>query len=201
MQTWITKLSLTAMAMAAGLAQAESALQGRVTDPTGAPVAESTVILREEKGLATRATTGEQGGYRFDNLSAGQYTMRISKPGFQARQYVVRIAENDGEVVTLDGQFVMANAARAVQQQETGDAPSPSLRPLFMEAVKPKWSHVQLLGRFDFSKPAKLAAGSGSSASLWQAAAQDAYRRTPQLALVFGTTTQAPAAMGYRFRF
>ena len=86
MQTWITRLTLAAAgAMTMGLAQAESTLQGRVTDPTGAPVAESTVILREEKGLATRATTNEQGDYRFENLSAGHYTVRISKPGFQVR--------------------------------------------------------------------------------------------------------------------
>lgn len=198
MRTWITKLTMAGMAGAA-LLKAESALQGRVTDPAGAPVAESTVILGEERrGLAVRTATGEQGDYRFENLSPGLYTVRITKPGFQAQQHLVDIPKN-GSPVTLNGQFKLSSAARVLVRPDNEEqvAPGPDLRPFLRPLSKPAWAHVRLLGRFDFT----AAPQSSDGAPWWRQAAEEAYRRPPQLALVFGTTPQSPAAVGWRFRF
>lgn len=188
----MTKMTWALLA-AAAVAQAESTLAGRITDPSGSPVAESIVVVRGEHGLSARAVTDEHGAYRFEQLSAGEYTVRITKPGFTTRQYVVRLSGRGS--ATLDAQFAVAGSARTIQE----GAPAPAaLRFLLQEAVRPKWSHVQLLGQFTFTAPSAAADG---RPSFWQQAAADAYREQPKLATVFATTTQAPAAIGYRFRF
>ncbi len=177
------------IAAAAGCMQAESVLEGRVTDAAGAPAAGTSLTLRHDNGLTLRGATGERGAFRFDGLSAGRYTVRISQPGFQVREYRVTVPANG--VAKLDAQFVVSSPARTVQDED--NRPAPDMRRLFRDGLKSKWAHVQLVQW--------TTEGDAKEPSLFEKAARDAYREQPQLARVFGTITQAPAAAGYRFRF
>ncbi|MCC6537365.1 MAG: carboxypeptidase regulatory-like domain-containing protein [Bryobacterales bacterium] len=181
------------IAAAAGAMHAESVLEGRVTDAAGAPAAGTSLTLRHDNGLTLRGSTGEQGAFRFDGLSAGRYTVRISQPGFQVREYRVTVPSNG--VAKLDAQFAVSSPARTVQDED--NRPAPDMRRLFRDGLKPKWAHVQLV---QWTTPV-AADGEEKEPSLFEKAARDAYREQPQLARVFGTVTQTPAAAGYRFRF
>lgn len=187
------KAKMIALIAAAGCMQAESALEGRVTDAAGAPAAGTALTLRHDNGLTLRGSSGEQGAFRFDGLSAGRYTVRISQPGFQVREYRITVPANG--VAKLDAQFAVSSPARTVQKDD--DRPAPDMRRLFRDGLKSKWAHVQLV---QWTAPA-AAEGDTKAPSLFEQAARDAYREQPQLARVFGTVTQTPAAAGYRFRF
>lgn len=60
-----------------------TSLQGTVTDPSGAAVANATVLLVNAESKTERtATTGSQGEYRFQFLPPGTYTLTVSATGF-----------------------------------------------------------------------------------------------------------------------
>jgi len=64
-------------------ATASATIQGTVTDKSGAAVTDAEVIVTSKATGATRtATSSDTGYYRFDLLSAGMYTVKISKAGF-----------------------------------------------------------------------------------------------------------------------
>ena len=188
---------------AAGLglaAEPVSILKGRVTDASGAAIAGSTVVVREMGGLAIRGTTDEQGGYRIEDLAPGTYALSIGKPGFTPYMATVKILTKGG-TVTLDSQLPVASAARAVNVDEPGE-PAPDLRPLLREAAKPKWAHVKLLPKFDFSAPPAPTGTELAKPSPWKDAALAAYHQPSQLAHVFepGRPDQQ-AAIRFRFTF
>src|ERR1700729_179007 len=65
-------------------AQFKAAVQGTVTDPSGAAVPNAKVTLssaetHKEQGIQT---SGE-GFYRFDGLAPGRYTVAVEVPGFK----------------------------------------------------------------------------------------------------------------------
>jgi len=63
-----------------------TSLQGTVTDPSGAAVANATVTLVNAESKSERTTvTGTQGEYRFQALPPGTYTLTVVATGF-ARQ-------------------------------------------------------------------------------------------------------------------
>src|SRR5438309_9905143 len=64
-------------------ATASAALQGTVTDQSGAIVAGATVtITNKDQGWTRTATTSDTGLYRFELLAAGSYSLRITHAGF-----------------------------------------------------------------------------------------------------------------------
>lgn len=61
-----------------------SRLTGTVTDSKGALVAGATVTLTNEgTGISLTAVTGESGGYVFDLIQVGSYTVTVEKSGFK----------------------------------------------------------------------------------------------------------------------
>src|ERR1700761_3913811 len=57
---------------------------GTVTDPSGSAVGEAAVLVANVgTSVATQTTTNESGNYTVPNLSAGPYTVTVTKPGFQ----------------------------------------------------------------------------------------------------------------------
>ena len=189
------------LAAIAGLGIAEGCfgaeLKGRVTDQAGAALSESTVVVRSAHGLAARRTTDEQGGYRFEDLAPGAYSVRISKAGFGVdRSYDIVIKGS----ATLDSQLSAASVVRSINQNEPPiTAPGNLLR----EAVKPnKWMHVKLLPEFSYSAPPDQArtpvlkrymAGTDL--------AMVAYRQSPQLAHFFSPASNPDQRAAIRFRF
>jgi TonB family protein len=105
-------------------------LTGTVYDPSGAPVANATVIMTEHKTNRVKMTTsGGEGYFAFAALPAGGYEMKVVKPGF-AEYNVPQIAlepnRESSQNVTLNPASVMEEvdviaegAARPVTGEET----------------------------------------------------------------------------------
>jgi hypothetical protein len=69
--------------MAAYAQDATGALEGRLTDSSGAVVANATVALRNIKTNATRSQTSDADGlYRFVQLQVGEYSLEVDGAGF-----------------------------------------------------------------------------------------------------------------------
>src|SRR5438270_9080411 len=59
-------------------------ITGTVTDPTGAPVPNCTVVAIDAQGLKPTTSTDTNGIYVFPSLSAGTYELGVEKQGFRA---------------------------------------------------------------------------------------------------------------------
>jgi hypothetical protein len=63
---------------------AAGSLSGKLTDPSGAVVANATVTATNiDNGQTRTATTGADGGYRFTMLPPGNYRVKFEASGFQ----------------------------------------------------------------------------------------------------------------------
>jgi hypothetical protein len=102
----VRRLLGMAMVLAAGvvgaprmLAAQDARVLGRVTDGVGNPVAHATVTLVGESGAAAQATTsGPSGGFQFQGVAPGTYTLRAEREGFAVREQ--RVTVRAGRVVT-----------------------------------------------------------------------------------------------------
>jgi len=83
-------------------ATASAALQGTVTDQSGAVIAGASVtITNKDQGWTRTTTTGDTGLYRFELLAAGSYSLKITRTGF-ASVTVDRAELQVGQTTTLD---------------------------------------------------------------------------------------------------
>ncbi len=83
-------------------ATATGTIQGTVFDPSQAVVTGADVaITRKATGETRTVSSDASGNYRFDLLSAGTYTVKVSKQGFSSRVE---------DVVVLVGKTITANA-------------------------------------------------------------------------------------------
>jgi len=87
---------------ASAQATASAALQGTVTDQSGAVVAGVKVtITSKDQGWSRTSTTSDAGLYRFELLAAGSYSLRIAHAGF-ATVSVDRAELQVGKTTTFD---------------------------------------------------------------------------------------------------
>ncbi|GAA4550906.1 carboxypeptidase regulatory-like domain-containing protein [Pseudonocardia xishanensis] len=70
-----------------------SAITGRVRDGEGAPVIDAVLDLLQDGELVGSATTAADGGYRFAELAAGDYTVAVQKGGRAPVVVAVRVDE------------------------------------------------------------------------------------------------------------
>ncbi len=64
--------------------QTTGAISGRLTDTSGAVIANASVVLTSRAtGAQTKSTTDQTGNYRFNLLPPGAYQLRFSSPGFK----------------------------------------------------------------------------------------------------------------------
>jgi len=79
---------LLCLAAASADAQAtlgSAAVGGTVRDPTGAAVPEARIALTETaRGLVRETVSNSAGSYLFPSVSAGVYSLRVSKEAFEA---------------------------------------------------------------------------------------------------------------------
>ncbi len=106
-------------------------ISGTVTDPTGAAVANSKIMLRNDAtGETQTATSGNVGEFRFPLLRPGAYTVDITSPGFQ--ETTQKATVNLGQVTNVNVQLGLAaanangerdgsGAVVAKRQREPGD--------------------------------------------------------------------------------
>ncbi len=59
-------------------------VSGTVTDPSGALVPSATVVLSGGGGFSKSGQSNAGGAFSFEQLSAGQYSLAVSAPGFAA---------------------------------------------------------------------------------------------------------------------
>jgi hypothetical protein len=83
-----------------GLAAQDARVLGRVTDGLGNPVpnAAVTLVADSNEAAAQTAVSGPTGGFQFQAVAPGTYTLRAVRDGFAAREQ--RITVRPGRVVT-----------------------------------------------------------------------------------------------------
>jgi hypothetical protein len=113
------------------------ALTGRVTDPSGAAVANVTVTAtRLDTGQTRTTTTGTDGTYKLDRLAAGKYRVKFVAAGFKTME-LPSATVNETETAVLDSKLEIAEAGNAipvnqpapVSAENLPNAPSASTKP------------------------------------------------------------------------
>ena len=127
----VCALALLALAQDAR-AQFRAAVQGTVTDASGAVVPEAALTLRNnETGRTQTATSGSEGFYRISELPPGRYTLTVEKAGFKKTTFESLVV-NAEQVQGLDVVLTTGEVAETVTV--TADQ-TPAL-----ETEKPKFS-------------------------------------------------------------
>ena len=109
------------LAMPAHSQEVTAAINGTVTDPSGAAVANAKVTVKDlDRGTASTTTTNDGGFYTFPRLPIGNYEVRVENPGFQASvQSPVQLQLN--QIAKIDFQLKVGNVSETVEV--TGAAP------------------------------------------------------------------------------
>ncbi|MBV8859662.1 MAG: TonB-dependent receptor [Acidobacteria bacterium] len=142
----------------AASAQFRAAVQGTVTDPSGAVVPAATLTLtNKETGRVQTATSGDEGFYRISELPPGTYTLTVEKAGFKKTTFdsvvvnaeqvqgldVVLTAGEVSEVVTVTAdqtpalETENANVSRAITTQEVLRLPQVGRDPYELARLAP----------------------------------------------------------------
>src|ERR1700733_1217981 len=97
-------------------------VSGVVIDPANAAIPNASVTLTNvNKSITQRATTSEQGSYRFAFLQPGTYSVSVSAPGFAAQERG-GIAVSAGQPTAASFRLEVAGASTTVVVSETGSA-------------------------------------------------------------------------------
>jgi hypothetical protein len=95
-------------------------LSGNVLDPQGNAIAGATVrATKVETGETKTTQSGSAGGYRFDNLNPGTYSVRVEAKGFKGSKVdnvVVSISTTIGQDIHLE----VGNATESITVTSTG---------------------------------------------------------------------------------
>src|SRR5687768_1616676 len=115
-------VAVSAFSAPAAWAQFASAIEGTVTDPSGAVVPGATVtIANEATGVTNTGQTTSAGYYRFPALPGGVYTVKVSLQGFKTWQREhVRLESTQTRAVNAALEVGSANAEEVTV---TADAP------------------------------------------------------------------------------
>jgi hypothetical protein len=110
------------LSTASALAQlSTAALNGVVTDASGAVVRSANVVLRNvDTGIENQATTNDTGNYRFSNVAPGRYTLRVSSASFSTKQiseFVLAV----NQTATIDVPLVPGATAEVVTVEATAE--------------------------------------------------------------------------------
>ena len=112
---------LLAASVAPALAQSTATLQGSVTDPQGAVVANAKVMARNQAtGIERSTETNSSGNYQIAALPTGTYRVEVRADGFQllaVNQLVLEVSQ------TVSQNFQLKVGAVSQEISITGDAP------------------------------------------------------------------------------
>jgi hypothetical protein len=98
----------------ASWAQSTAALQGRVSDPTGAVITGATVIARHEATALERSVeTDDKGNYQIAAIPVGIYRVRVRAPGFET-QVLENFLVEVGRTVVQDFQLRVGDFEKEV---------------------------------------------------------------------------------------
>src|SRR5271156_3183014 len=86
---------------APGLAAAQQ-ISGTVTDTLSRPLAQVTLQLRNQNGVAVAHTTTDQTGrFEIGPAKTGIYSLAVSKPGFEPANKIIHLHRNGAEMISL----------------------------------------------------------------------------------------------------
>ena len=113
---WLTAGVLSLAATAPVLAQTiTGSINGNVTDPGGAVVANAQVVARNvATGVETRTETNGAGDYNIRFLQIGQYTVTIDRPGFSTQKLGPITLEVD-QAAKVDAKLEVGSESTTVQ--------------------------------------------------------------------------------------
>lgn len=99
MQRTLVGISVSLLLFTAALVsqspQNKASIVGTITDQTGAVISSAPVAFQGSAPNAVWNTTSDAAGrYAFTNLDAGNYTLKVTVPGFQAYSTAVQLAAN-----------------------------------------------------------------------------------------------------------
>lgn len=100
----------------AGFAQeVTAAITGRVTDPTGSPIAGAKVTATDtQRGTQWPTVTNSDGAYNIPRVPTGTYNIKVENQGFQtAQQSNITLVLN--QVARLDFQLQVGNISQSVE--------------------------------------------------------------------------------------
>src|SRR5437016_1724122 len=110
------------LVLLSAFAQDRAAINGTVTDASGALVGGANVELKSaETGLRRTALTDEKGLYEITPLPVGSYVLTLSKTGFRATT-VNRINLQSGETRTIDARLEVGGTTESVEVSATAEA-------------------------------------------------------------------------------
>src|SRR5882757_6662470 len=138
---------LTYCAMFPLMAQDRAAINGTITDPSGAPVAGATVELKSAaNGFHRTTVTGNDGIYEFPSLAVGAYTVSVSKDGFKPYQ-ITAVDLLFGQVRTLDVRLDIGATSESVQVTATAEALNRTNAEIDGVIESPQISEIPINGR------------------------------------------------------
>lgn len=88
-------LSLIILCLTVVFSQAQTKIQGNLTDETGAPIVGANVLLVESR---QGAATDLSGNYRIEGVAAGTYTLSISYVGYQSLQQQLEVPAGESSL-------------------------------------------------------------------------------------------------------
>jgi len=107
-------VELTPQTHAATLEQGTGQLNGTVTDPSGAAVADATVrVLDQNNQVVVEGATDDDGQYAFVDLPAGNYRIEVESPGFQ--KLALTNVQTQAGSNTLNGQLRVGSVAESIE--------------------------------------------------------------------------------------
>jgi len=117
---WLGLISVFATTSA--LAQlSAAALNGVVTDSSGAVVRGASVVLRNvDTGIETQTTSNDTGNYRFGNITPSKFTLKISAAGFTTKQ-VSEFVLAVNQTATIDVSLAPGGAAEVVTVEASAE--------------------------------------------------------------------------------
>src|SRR5690348_9072541 len=102
-----------------GQATASATIQGTITDKSGAVVTGAEVVAKNKATDIARTTSSDEtGSYRFELLSAGTYTVTVTKSGFATFSQTIEILV--GQTGTVNAELKPGAASELIEV--TGEA-------------------------------------------------------------------------------
>ena len=136
----------------------QGAVNGTVTDPSGAVVPNATVTLKNDAtGTISTTTTNKTGFYQFSLLPPATYTVAISAPGFQKTTRNLGVAV--GQTSALNVQLAVQTATTSVTV-EAGAGVVQTSNPNIATTMSPQLVQNVPNGGGDLSYVAQTAPGS-----------------------------------------
>ena len=101
-------------------------IEGTVTDPSGASIANAPAAVENlDTGLKAQAATNDAGLYRFPLLPLGRYKLTVSAPGFQTQERTGLVV-TAGAPVTVNITATVSGVSNVVSVSEGAPAIDPS---------------------------------------------------------------------------